>query len=82
MKSAYAQAEGKEPDFTNFAQVTENPVLIDTLDYLFFSEGGLQVEEVLTLPQRDQVVGPLPNDNEPSDHLLTAACFSFRTDSP
>eukprot|EP00599_Poterioochromonas_sp_BG-1_P015039 CAMPEP_0173161836 /NCGR_PEP_ID=MMETSP1105-20130129/18862_1 /TAXON_ID=2985 /ORGANISM="Ochromonas sp., Strain BG-1" /LENGTH=358 /DNA_ID=CAMNT_0014081377 /DNA_START=45 /DNA_END=1121 /DNA_ORIENTATION=+ len=68
MKSAYAVKEGKEPDFTNYAKVQENPVFIDTLDYFFYS---------LPLPHRDTVPGPLPNDEEPSDHIMLAATFAF-----
>ena len=78
MKSAYREHLGKEPDFTNYAKVLEKPTFVDTLDYLFYAGDSLQVVDVLPLPHRDEVVGPLPNDDEPSDHLLLAATFSFQ----
>jgi 2',5'-phosphodiesterase len=88
LKSAYFTRYGKEPDFTNYAKVKEDPIFIDTLDYLFYSsassssvekEGGgsIEVKEVLVLPNRETVPGPLPNDEEPSDHLLMAADFTI-----
>jgi 2',5'-phosphodiesterase len=91
LKSAYFTKYGKEPDFTNYAKVKEDPIFIDTLDYLFYSssssssssvekEGGggsIEVKDVLALPNRETVPGPLPNDEEPSDHLLMAADFTI-----
>ena len=74
LKSAYLTKLGAEPDFTNYAKVREDPVFVDTLDYLFYSE-GIEVQDVLPLPSRETVPGPLPNDNEPSDHILLAADF-------
>lgn len=73
VRSAYAVATGTEPDFTNYAQTTpEEDPFIDTLDYIFISE-LVRVRNVLPLPHRDNVEGPFPNAEEPSDHVLIAA---------
>lgn len=72
-RSAYAVANGgTEPDFTNYSRVKEDEPFIDTLDYIFISE-GVQVLDVTPLPHRDQSAGPFPNQDEPSDHILIAA---------
>lgn len=76
MKSAYLTALGKEPDFTNYAKVKDEPEFIDTLDYIFYSD-RLAVKEVDALPHRNDVVGPFPNDNEPSDHIAISASFTI-----
>lgn len=77
MRSAYFVANGKEPDFTNFARVKEQDPFIDTLDYVFVSSSW-KVEGVLTHPDRSKAGGPFPNldKNEPSDHILIAADLS------
>lgn len=72
LSSAYVTATGREPDFTNYAKVQNEPVFIETLDYLFHSKGW-RVDSVLPLPHRDAVAGPLPNESEPSDHILVSA---------
>jgi len=36
-ESAYLQCTGREPDFTNYAQIREDPVFIECLDYIFHS---------------------------------------------
>lgn len=72
MKSAYLQVLGEEPDFTNFAKVRDNPVFIETLDYLFCTE-QVDVVDVVRLPRRDAVKGPYPDELEPSDHLMIGA---------
>eukprot|EP01036_Dinobryon_divergens_P025797 gene25796-34382_t len=73
---AYAELNGKEPDFTNFAQTVASPVFIDTLDYIFISPEW-NVDLALELPNRQGVDGPLPNRKEPSDHLLIGAVLSL-----
>lgn len=75
MKSAYAVKDGKEPNFTNYARVKEEEPFIDTLDYIFLSDGDWIVRNVKALPHRDEVKGPFPNLDvgEPSDHILIAA---------
>jgi 2',5'-phosphodiesterase len=73
VQSAYAIANGGvEPDFTNYARVQEQEPFIDTLDYIFISD-GVSVQSVLELPHRDTAGGPFPNESEPSDHILIGA---------
>jgi len=72
MQSAYQLHHGHEPDFTNFAQVGQEPAFIDTLDYIFISP-QLAVSSVPELPHRDLVDGPLPTALEPSDHIPVVA---------
>jgi 2',5'-phosphodiesterase len=72
MRSAYHVATGSEPDFTNFAQIKDDPQFIDTLDYIFISP-TVDVAEVMPLPHRSEVKGPFPSAVEPSDHILLAA---------
>lgn len=77
MRSAYAVKNGKEPDFTNYARVKESEPFIDTLDFIFLSDGW-DVDNVMELPHRDEAKGPFPNldVNEPSDHVMIAASIS------
>ena len=78
LRSAYAVFSpiGEEPDFTNYAKVRDDPVFIDTLDYIFLSkEWG--VKSVLALPDRRDVPGPLPNQDEPSDHIMLSASLTL-----
>lgn len=74
MRSAYAESEYGEPDFTNFARIRENEPFVDTLDYIFLSDEW-KVVDVKKLPNREESGGPFPNleRNEPSDHVLIAA---------
>lgn len=72
MKSAYAVANGREPDFTNYAAVKDDPPFIDCIDYIFVSE-DVGVEAVKLLPHRSEVDGPYPTIAEPSDHVLIHA---------
>jgi 2',5'-phosphodiesterase len=78
LRSAYVEANKSEPDFTNYAKVQDDPPFIDTLDYIFLSKQWA-VEHVKQLPHRDQAMGPLPNDQEPSDHMLIAANLYLRS---
>lgn len=72
MKSAYREVLGEEPDFTNYAKVENQPVFIETLDYLFCTK-GVDVVDVIRLPKRDAVQGPFPDATEPSDHVMIGA---------
>ena len=72
LTSAYKSFVGEEPNFTNYAQVRGETPFIDTLDYIFCSD-GFKVNGVEKLPHRDMVAGPLPNEEEPSDHILISA---------
>ena len=49
---------------------------MDTLDYIFMSKNW-KVDSVLTLPSKLELVGPLPVETEPSDHLLLSATVSI-----
>ena len=64
--------------FPSFLQVGNNPAFIDTLDYIFLSREW-EVNDVLPLPMREVVAGPLPNEQEPSDHLLISATLTLPT---
>eukprot|EP00240_Pyramimonas_obovata_P003883 CAMPEP_0118938880 /NCGR_PEP_ID=MMETSP1169-20130426/27320_1 /TAXON_ID=36882 /ORGANISM="Pyramimonas obovata, Strain CCMP722" /LENGTH=374 /DNA_ID=CAMNT_0006882977 /DNA_START=262 /DNA_END=1386 /DNA_ORIENTATION=+ len=76
LRSAYKEALGSEPDFTNYAQVREQPPFIETLDYVFLSPGWA-VAQVLPLVHRDEAGGPFPNASEPSDHVLIGAALTL-----
>lgn len=73
MRSAYADFNGQESDFTNYAfNEGSEECFIGTLDYIFLSDSW-KVTKVGALEHRDDVNGPFPNDKEPSDHVLIAA---------
>eukprot|EP00586_Coscinodiscus_wailesii_P012213 CAMPEP_0172500430 /NCGR_PEP_ID=MMETSP1066-20121228/138109_1 /TAXON_ID=671091 /ORGANISM="Coscinodiscus wailesii, Strain CCMP2513" /LENGTH=289 /DNA_ID=CAMNT_0013274651 /DNA_START=477 /DNA_END=1346 /DNA_ORIENTATION=- len=80
MRSAYAVKEGREPDFTNYAKIKEDDPFIGTLDYIFISDEW-DVLEVDKIPHRNDVKGPLPNADEPSDHVLIAANLQITPNS-
>eukprot|EP00518_Triparma_eleuthera_P000826 CAMPEP_0182454998 /NCGR_PEP_ID=MMETSP1319-20130603/1371_1 /TAXON_ID=172717 /ORGANISM="Bolidomonas pacifica, Strain RCC208" /LENGTH=302 /DNA_ID=CAMNT_0024653027 /DNA_START=234 /DNA_END=1142 /DNA_ORIENTATION=+ len=73
--SAYAVKNGREPEYTNWARVKEEPVFKETLDYIFLSKGprgGVQwkvkkVEEVV------DAGSVCPNEQEGSDHVSICA---------
>jgi len=69
--SAYHIFHGKEPLFTNFAQMKGmGDPFVETLDYIWFTPEQLSVIECPPLPQtHEEVKGPFPNEAEPSDHL-------------
>ncbi len=75
LRSAYAEAHGAEPAFTNYAAVKDEPPFIECLDYIFMGP-GVQVLSadagVGAFPAAD-VPGPFPTQAEPSDHVLLAA---------
>ena len=74
--SAYAHINGREPQYTNWAQEPDKEEFIDCLDYLFSSK-GLTPVSVVELPMRDVADGPYPSNTEPSDHLLIGATYSI-----
>lgn len=77
-KSAYNEVNGREPDFTNYAKVKDEPAFIDTLDYIFHSKEWT-VATVDSLPHRDAITdGPLPNESESSDHISISANISLQ----
>ncbi|RYY86198.1 hypothetical protein EON63_06095 [archaeon] len=54
----------------------EDPIFVDTLDYIFLSPEW-EVKGTEQLPKRDEIQGPLPNTEEPSDHILISATLSI-----
>lgn len=72
MKSAYREVLGEEPNFTNYAKVENQPPFIETLDYLFCTV-DVDLVDVIRLPHRNEVQGPLPDRAEPSDHIMIGA---------
>lgn len=72
MKSAYKEILGEEPDFTNYAKVENQATFIETLDYLFCTR-DVDIVDVIRLPKRDSFEGPLPDADEPSDHIMIGA---------
>lgn len=69
MRSAYADNDGTEPDFTNYARIKENDPFIDTLDYIFLSPEW-KVQSTKSIVNRSIANGPFPNAKEPSDHVM------------
>ena len=87
MKSAYAssQCSHGEPDFTNYARIKEDEPFIGTLDYIFLNKdkaGGVledwDVVKVDPVVHRNDMAGPLPNEEEPSDHVAIGADLILR----
>ena len=78
--SAYKAKLGKEPDFTNYSRVKEDDAFIDTIDYIFLSKReDWDVVDVKRTPNRGDVKDvPLPNEMEPSDHILISADLQFK----
>lgn len=76
LRSAYEVKDGREPEFTNFARVKNDPAFVDTIDYIFISKEW-KVDAVKKLPTIQETKGPLPNDREPSDHILIASNLSL-----
>jgi 2',5'-phosphodiesterase len=80
VRSAYSVFQnGHEPDCTNYSRCGEaEDCFIDTLDYIFVAPmEHIKVTGVTLLPKREDIAGPLPNAEEPSDHLLIAANFDI-----
>ena len=72
MNSAYAAVHGEEPSFTNRAGVESQ--FTETLDYLFYSHESLRALSTVDLPTVEETPF-MPNDTQPSDHLLVGATF-------
>lgn len=72
LRSAFKVALGEEPVFTNWGQTGDSPPFIGTLDYIFLSDEWT-VSSTAPLPSLEATAGPLPNDVQPSDHLLLSA---------
>lgn len=79
VRSAYVEANGEEPEYTNNARVHEMPHFMEALDYIFISDEWSvnQVESLDYLPSKEEQDEPFPNEVEPSDHVLIAAHLSL-----
>ena len=77
-RSSYKAHHGKEPDCTNYAHIREGPTFIDTLDYVFISD-GIEVAGARKIADRGLLNGPLPNKAEESDHV--AVCVDLNISS-
>lgn len=78
VRSAYLEANGEEPEYTNNARVQEMEPFKETLDYIFLSDEW-KVGSVLDLdlPTKEEQDHPFPDEFEPSDHVLMAANLSL-----
>mmetsp|Transcript_21305 Transcript_21305/g.37290 ORF Transcript_21305/g.37290 Transcript_21305/m.37290 type:complete len:427 (-) Transcript_21305:287-1567(-) len=80
MRSAYAAHLGREPAYTNNAQIKDDAPFIETLDYLFHSP-SLKVQGVISLDYLEELKDrPFPIKSEPSDHVMIGAEFQQKTD--
>ena len=81
LKSAYVQCAGKEPEYTNNARIVNEEPFIETLDYIFTSSAhDWKVDKVQELGTKAAVTGPLPSEEEPSDHVLLSADMRLNLD--
>lgn len=79
VRSVYAQALGKEPDYTTWKRKKGKEVQ-HTIDYLFVSQ-SIRVQRVLLPPlQEDVDEDRLPSWRYPSDHLALMADLSLPPD--
>ena len=77
LNSAYCGVRGMEPEFTTW-KVREDGEHIQTLDYIFHSEGRLKVESVLGFPSGSDIgSGRVPSDAYASDHFSLVADFKL-----
>mmetsp|Transcript_7225 Transcript_7225/g.17008 ORF Transcript_7225/g.17008 Transcript_7225/m.17008 type:complete len:383 (+) Transcript_7225:94-1242(+) len=76
MESAYAKVQGREPDFTNYAQINREEPFIDCIDYIFHKP-GMKAITCDMLPGRAVARGPFPTADEPSDHILLGAEYEI-----
>lgn len=75
LKSAYFEAQGVEPELTNWSCIGDNGEFKGCLDYLFCSR-ELRPTNVLRIGDSAKT-GPFPTAEEPSDHVLIAATFEI-----
>jgi hypothetical protein len=77
LHSAYVDVLGKEPLYTNYAHPSKrnSSGYCGTLDYLFYDRSRCHVQSVLCIPPLDH---PIPSGDEPSDHVMIGATFSFK----
>jgi CCR4-NOT transcription complex subunit 6 len=67
LASAYSLCTGTEPAYTNYTSTYQG-----VLDYIFVSEGLLTALSVHEVLPPDAVGAPLPNPQQPSDHVSIA----------
>lgn len=72
LRSAYKEALGAEPQFTNNAQVKQMEPFVECLDYIFVSPQW-KVKGVLPLQAKSTLTHVFPDEKEPSDHVVIAA---------
>ncbi|RWS01322.1 nocturnin-like isoform X1 [Dinothrombium tinctorium] len=73
--SAYCEALGEEPSFTNWTKREKEEETKQTLDYIFFTREHFKVQSVLDL--QEGLRQPIPNSQYPSDHLSLIASFTM-----
>lgn len=78
LKSAYFEFLGKEPEVTNYSKVKDKEPFVDTLDYIWLSPNW-QVQSIINLPKKEELKSFLPNEDEPSDHLLLGGDFALKS---
>jgi endonuclease/exonuclease/phosphatase family metal-dependent hydrolase len=72
LRSAFAAARGREPEFTNYSESAWGGAFSGTLDFVFMSDDRIAVASVDDLPAlADSKLSP--NETTPSDHLPVAA---------
>jgi endonuclease/exonuclease/phosphatase family metal-dependent hydrolase len=67
VKSAYVEAHGSEPPYTNNAQVRDNPRFVECLDYIFMSKDW--TVKFASKIEKLEDEKPFPDEKNPSDHV-------------
>ena len=82
LASSYRVVKGQEPLLTNYDNYDGDNPSSDCLDYIWFSQDGLVVNNVLDMIDESVIDGApekrLPNKLFPSDHLSIRATFTFK----
>lgn len=74
LQSLYALAgSGQEPEITTFTDT-----FAETIDYIFALQGSCDLSALVCtpVPTKAQLAGPIPSEQEPSDHLPLCAQLS------
>lgn len=74
IQSAYLESDGKEPQATNYVETRRGYKFKACLDFIFYTKELLKLESTMILEALDKL---MPNDQEPSDHLMIGASFSI-----
>ena len=77
LKSSYETVLGKEPDFTTW-KIRPSYEERHTIDYIWFSEGKINAQDVLQ-PMTDDLVpeSRYPSLDHPSDHILLCSDIKY-----